>query len=200
MTAAPKICYLCGKTEAQLSEPLTHDHVIADCFFPQPKPANLLTLPCCVPCQKEYRLDEEYVRNAFAPISNVTGSADALQAWKKTHRSIKRRPAMYADFTKRMIPVKAGAATLPGLTFSQARTEKVMRKIVLGLHYHHTGKRLPDDVEMDVYFQPEKLLEDLLQHRQYNGYYGNTITRARGKSGQPRFSFGGCRMMTSRTH
>jgi hypothetical protein len=134
-----RVCYLCGKTEAQLSEPLTQDHVIADCFFPQPRPATLLTLPCCVPCQKEYSMDEEYIRNAFAPISNVSANADALQAWKKTHRSMKRRAALYADFLRRTFPVTVGGIKLPGLKFSQARTEKVMRKIVLGLHYHHTG-------------------------------------------------------------
>jgi hypothetical protein len=44
-------CCLCGKSEIEIGEQLTKDHVIADCFFPQPKPANLLTLPCCVPCQ-----------------------------------------------------------------------------------------------------------------------------------------------------
>src|SRR5258707_4205943 len=143
MAAASQICYLCGKDETQLSEPLTHDHVIADCFFPQPKPANLLTLPCCVACQKEYRMDEEYVRNAFAPISNVSASTDALQAWKKTHRSIKRRPALHSDFMQRIFPVSIGGVNLSGLSFSQARTEKVMRKIVLGLHYHHTGVVLP---------------------------------------------------------
>jgi hypothetical protein len=178
MNGISKVCYLCGKDETQLSEPLTHDHVIADCFFPQPKPANLLTLPCCVPCQKEYRMDEEYVRNAFAPISNVSASTDALQAWKKTHRSIKRRPSMYADFVKRMLPVSDGKDNLLGLTFSQARTEKVMRKIVLGLHYHHTGVRLPNDVEMTVHFQPTTMLDDFLKHRRYAGYYGDTFSYA----------------------
>jgi ABC-type long-subunit fatty acid transport system fused permease/ATPase subunit len=84
-------------------------------------------------------MDEEYIRNAFAPISNVSANADALQAWKKTHRSMKRRAALYADFLRRTFPVTVGGIKLPGLKFSQARTEKVMRKIVLGLHYHHTG-------------------------------------------------------------
>lgn len=178
MSRPASVCYLCGKTEAQLGEPLTKDHVIADCFFPQPKPANLLTLPSCVPCQKEYRMDEEYVRNAFAPISNVTGSSDAMQAWKKTHRSIKRRPALNADFMKRIFPVSVGGVNLPGLAFSQARTEKVMRKIVLGLHYHHTGVRLPNDVEMTIHFQPKDILENILKQRRYAGYYGDTLSYA----------------------
>jgi hypothetical protein len=172
------ICYLCGKTEEQLGEPLTKDHVVADCFFPQPKPANLLTLPCCASCQKEYRMDEEYIRNAFAPISNLSANADALQAWKKTRRSMKRRTALYADFLKRTFPVPIVGGTLPGLSFSQARTEKVIRKIVLGLHYHHTGVRLPNNVEMTVHFQPDKILEELIKHWRYTGYYGNTFSYA----------------------
>jgi hypothetical protein len=173
-----RICYLCGKTEAELGSTLTSDHVIADCFFPQPKPANLLTLPCCDDCQREYRKDEEYIRNSFAPISNLTANKDALQAWKKTHRSMKRRAAMYADFLKRTFPIAVGARTILGLSFSQERTDKVIRKMVLGLHYHHTGVRLPSDVKMHVYFQPSKILDDLLKHRKYVGRYGNTVSYA----------------------
>jgi hypothetical protein len=123
-------------------------------------------------------MDEEYVRNAFAPISNVSGSTDALQAWKKTHRSIKRRPALFADFMKRTLPVSVGNVKLLGLSFSQARTEKVIRKIVLGLHYHHTGVRLPNDVEMTIHFQPKDILDNILKLRQYAGNYGGTISYA----------------------
>ena len=53
-TRRPRICYLCRKSESECAEPLTNDHVFPDGFFPKPKPANLLTLPCCVPCQKKY--------------------------------------------------------------------------------------------------------------------------------------------------
>jgi hypothetical protein len=68
--------------------------------------------------------------------------------------------------------------TVPGLSFSQERTEKALRKIVLGLHYHHTGSMLPPDVSMTVYFQPQSILEDLIKHRKYVGRYGNPFSYA----------------------
>jgi len=118
------------------------------------------------------------VRNSFAAISNLSGNADALQAWKASHRSLKYRKALYADFLKRVTPVELGGKTLLGLGFSQERTEKVLRKIVLGLHFHHTGSMLPPDIPMTVYFQPENTLEDLIKHWKYVGRYGNTVSYA----------------------
>jgi hypothetical protein len=100
----PRICYLCGKTEEELGEKLTKDHVIPNGFFPKPKPPNLLTLPCCLSCQKEYRMDEEYVRNSLSAISNVGANKDAHYAWKATHRALMRRPALNADFKGRIAP------------------------------------------------------------------------------------------------
>jgi hypothetical protein len=173
-----QICYLCGKTEEELGAPLTSDHVIADCFFPQPKPKNLLTLPCCPACQKAYSKDEEYVRGSLSAISNLGTNKDALYAWKKTHRGLQRRPAVYADFRSRMSPVKVHGTTLPGLLFSQQRTEKVVKKIALGLHYHLTGVLFPADVETSVFYQPDTLLENILKQAQYRGYYGNSFSYA----------------------
>jgi hypothetical protein len=172
------MCYLCGKTEAELGAALTSDHVIADCFFSQPKPANLLTLPCCVACQKEYSKDEEYVRNSLSAISNLGENKDALYAWKKTHRGLKRKPAVYADFRSRITPVEIHGATLSGLLFSQQRTEKVVTKIARGLHYHLTGVRFTSNVETSVFYQPAELLEHLLKHAQHMGYYGDSFSYA----------------------
>jgi hypothetical protein len=173
-----RVCYLCGKTEAELGAKLTQDHIIADCFFPQPKPKNLLTLPCCVSCQKEYRKDEEYVRNSLVAISNLSANKDAHYGWKKAHRGLQRRPALYADFGKRMFPFEVQGATFWGLKISQGRTEKVLRKIALGLHYHRTGVLLPANVETDVYPQPKTLLDDILKQSQYKGYFGETFSYA----------------------
>jgi hypothetical protein len=174
----PRVCYLCGKTETELGAGLTRDHVIADSFFPQPKPKNLLTLPCCVSCQKEYGKDEEYVRNSLTAISDLSANNDALFAWKKTHRGLQRRSALYADFKNHMFPLKVQSATLLGLKFSQSRTEKVVRKIARGLHYHRTGVLLPASVYTSVFYQPKTLLDDLLKQSQYKGYFGNTLSYA----------------------
>ena len=124
-------------------------------------------------------MDEEYLRNNLSAISDVGGNPDALKSWKTTHRSLKRRGAMYADFTNRMTPLTVGKNTFQGLSFSQARTEKVIRKIVKGLHFHHTKQRLPENAQIQVYYQPENTLDDLLKnHMRFKGRYGDSFSYA----------------------
>ncbi len=178
----PRICYLCGKKEEDLAEKLTSDHVIAAGFFAPPKPLNLLTLPCCLSCQKEYRDDEEYVRNSLSAISNLSANKDAFTAWKTTHRALKRRPALNADFRSRISTVEVQGAKMLGLEFSQQRTEKVVKKMVAGLHYHHTGKRLPENIEAEVSYNPDVLLEDMLRQAGFKGYFGKAFSYAGGVS------------------
>lgn len=173
-----KICYLCGKTEQDIGSALTSDHIIPDCFFPRPKPNNLLTLPCCTGCQKEYQKDEEYVRNSLSAISNLGKNKDALYAWKAAHRALLRRPAIAADFRGRMAPFRVNGAKVIGLQFSQERTEKVIQKIAIGLHYHFTGKLFPKTVQTEISYQPPEILAETLKHAQYMGYFGNTFSYA----------------------
>jgi hypothetical protein len=108
----------------------------------------------------------------------VSANKDAHYACKATHRALMRRPALKADFRGRIAPVEMHGAKLPGLVFSQERTEKVVRKIALGLHYHHTGKVLPTSVEAEVFYQPDKLLEDTLKLAQHKGYFGDSFSYA----------------------
>jgi hypothetical protein len=44
-----KQCYLCGE-ELINKRNKTKDHVPPYCIFPQDKPRNLLTIPCCKKC------------------------------------------------------------------------------------------------------------------------------------------------------
>jgi len=123
-------------------------------------------------------MDEEYVRNSLSAISNVSANKDAHYAWKATHRALMRRPALNADFRGRIAPFEVQSAKLPGLMFSQERTEKVIKKIALGLHCHNTGKRFPTNVEAKVFYQPDKLLEDMLKSAQHKGYFGDSFSYA----------------------
>ena len=50
-----KLCIYCQKNEAT-----TVDHVPPKAMFPKPRPANLITVPCCDPCNKSFKNDDEY--------------------------------------------------------------------------------------------------------------------------------------------
>ena len=39
---------------------LTRDHIPPKELFPNPRPSNLITVPCCERCRSEQSLDDEY--------------------------------------------------------------------------------------------------------------------------------------------
>jgi hypothetical protein len=63
-----KQCYLCG-------EPLkkninkSKDHTPPECIFPNEKPKNLITIPCCIACNREFSPIDEKLRNFFAVLA-----------------------------------------------------------------------------------------------------------------------------------
>lgn len=54
-------CAFCGSTTA-----LTRDHLPPKSFFRRPRPANLITVPCCEACRARTGNDDEYFRFALA--------------------------------------------------------------------------------------------------------------------------------------
>jgi hypothetical protein len=52
------LCIYCGQRPAT-----TKDHVPPKSFFAQPRPDNLITVPCCYQCNAGYGTDDERVRN-----------------------------------------------------------------------------------------------------------------------------------------
>lgn len=171
-------CYLCGKPSGEL----TRDHVPPACLFPKPRPSNLITLPCCEDCQREYQKDEEYFRTNISTISDIETNEKVKEIWQTTLRSLSRSHGLRKDVISRMAPAEIkspsglyfGSAT--GISIPQDRTKRVLRKIALGLYYHHTGSRITDDFEVDVYFQPKEYSPDLLKQFRYIGYFKDVFS------------------------
>lgn len=176
-----KLCYLCGKSLNKL----TRDHVIPLCLFPKPRPSNLITLPCCKDCQREYQEDEEYFRNNISAISYLPTNENAKAIWQKALKSLSRGPGLREDMKSRVSaanitsPSGLYLGTATGIEIPQDRTKKVLRKIALGLFYHHTGSRVPDNFRPYVYFQPKEDFSDLLQKSaRYIGDFKDTFFSA----------------------
>src|SRR4051812_40316879 len=70
------LCYLCQKRPAT-----TKDHVPPKSLFPKPRPSNLMTLPCCFPCNNRFSKHEEYFR-LFAS-SCINRSAQGHNIWNE---------------------------------------------------------------------------------------------------------------------
>lgn len=160
-------CYLCNKNFAD-----TRDHVPPECLFPDPKPSNLITLPCCSPCNRSYSKDEEYFRDNFSMISKR--SPAVKQLWGKTRRSYLRRPLKLRDIKSRLVDlnlkteggIHLGRAT--GLKFDESRTNRVIEKIVKGLFFRHTNKIIHSRVLFHIFFNPADILETYFRRRMFD--------------------------------
>ena len=59
-------CIYCGKNEST-----TRDHIPPKCFFPSPRPNNLITVPCCEECNNNFGKDDERVRNLLTSLAST---------------------------------------------------------------------------------------------------------------------------------
>ncbi len=82
-----QICIYCGKRGGT-----TKDHVPPKCFFPSPRPSNLIAVPCCCVCKKDYEKYDEPVRNLLTSLEtteNHPGIRDQIAG--KRNRSYLRK-------------------------------------------------------------------------------------------------------------
>lgn len=81
------LCIYCGQSTSD-----TKDHIPPLCFFPKPRPNNLITVPCCQYCNNKLGKDDERVRNLITSLSNTEqhiGIKDQLS--EKRNRSLERK-------------------------------------------------------------------------------------------------------------
>jgi hypothetical protein len=57
----------------------TADHIPPKSFFAQPRPGNLVTVPCCEPCRVRDQRHDETVRNLFASLNVTEGHPDVMR-------------------------------------------------------------------------------------------------------------------------
>lgn len=127
-----KWCYLCHGTEN-----MTSDHVPPKNLFPEPRPTNLITVPCCTKCNAEYsKLDEQF--RAF-----VTTAANASKAGKEIMRSkvfggsFKRSPRLKERMRSGLQPgvfsTPFGKVDVPLITVERSFMEPFFVRMTKGL-------------------------------------------------------------------
>ena len=146
MTKQAEPCFNCGAANGD-----TRDHVFPRALFPTPRPANLLTVPCCISCQASFQPDEGYFRDLVAGGAYSDPQARAL--WDgPVQRSFARDPkarAALADGLRRMefrSPAGLFLGELVGVEGDQGRIGAILRKIVRGLFFLDLRTPMPDDV------------------------------------------------------
>ena len=173
------VCYLCGADQAMGK--LTRDHVFPNGLFPSPKPKNLLTLPCCEPCQKRFSLDEEYFRNRLATSESVFLTTEGEKLWERVLPSYKKTPAKHTEILNNLIDVEvksSGGIYLgkrKGFRIDKERFDNVLMKILSGLHFYHSGKTA-NSHEIVVLFDPVNSLNEYLKYIRFGQNLGDVVS------------------------
>ncbi len=133
-------------------EPSTRDHIPPLAFFPKPRAANLVTVPCCEPCREGWSKDDEYFRFVVLNSEELEGQELARQPIQSMLRSLRKiGKTRFTDMVGRSLGAvnlrtEGGIllGTKPALEVDGNRLGRVGERIVRGLFFHEVGKRVPD--------------------------------------------------------
>jgi hypothetical protein len=128
------------------------DHIPPTLLFPEPKP-TLITVPCCSSCNGAAATDDEYFRLAIAIREDVAERTDVRSILPAIYRSLMRPKARGLNVLFNRALVRKDVISAEGLVLGNKpafkpdmiRLGRVAQRIVTGLFYYKTGRRLPDD-------------------------------------------------------
>jgi hypothetical protein len=131
----------------------TNDHVPPKTLFTPPLPSNLITVPACGSCNNGASDDDEVFRNELSIVAGSFGeSANAGERLQPSLRSIRRNVERYS----------AGGIYL-GLGYAVPVTrgaqDRVLRRIVRGLYWHHFRAALSTDSHIELVFIDKNKLD-----------------------------------------
>jgi hypothetical protein len=151
MTKQP--CAICGVRPAT-----TQDHVPPAGIFLKPRPSDLVTVPCCRECNVEGSKWDEPFRVYLAMHVSRHDSEwqrrfDAQVLPTARHnRKLQRKILESAEHV--LLRTAAGILLGPAVSIqwdSEAH-DRVVERIVRGLHFRHTGEILGGDAKVRVHF------------------------------------------------
>lgn len=163
-----KICIYCDERPATTGK---GDHVIPRQLFPEPRPNNLITVPCCEVCNSGFQHDEEHFTTLFVAHAAALGvSTQATEIGnKRMVEWLTHRPKLREYIREYIVPL-ADRKNIPpyieyGIEVSTTSVKRVLSKMTKGLFYHHTGLVLAkgyrvwsrfdlDDEQVERYVKP----------------------------------------------
>lgn len=142
-------CVYCGATRN-----LTKDHIPPKNLFPNPRPSNLITVPCCYDCNHQTSLDDEYFRLILSTCQAASDHPAAKRLWPAIRRSLSRphkpriKEVSFIETPKARAPSELLAQRNQAFVVDCCRIDKILAKIVRGLFFHQRGYRLPSTYEV----------------------------------------------------
>jgi hypothetical protein len=137
-----KICIYCGE-----NNPTTKDHIPPKGLFANPRPSNLLTVPCCSTCHDKTSKDDEYFRDMLSMCISTFNHPDVQGILPKVFRAlakpnkIKSTKAFIETIGLQEYKTMSGIYHTYGVDIF--RLDKVVERTVKGLYYHERGVIFP---------------------------------------------------------
>jgi len=169
-----KSCIYCGS-----SKDMTVDHIPPKALFPEPRPSNMLTVPCCKKCNESFSKDDEYFRTALVNHASVFSDPNVQAVNEKLLRSMSRpeAAAMASAIRKSLHVVDVtshGGIYLgrsPAMMVSADRINRVTDRIARGLFYITHDYPVPMRYEVTCVFKKDAAFsmpeEFIAQHRRF---------------------------------
>lgn len=136
------------------------DHIPPQCFFPAPRPTDLITVPCCQACNGAFSRDDLYAHITIAGRQDVGVQSrfsgpvsNALNSLEKPSNQ-KLRSMLAKTFVQRDARLPSGVVLpdQPIMLVDAPRLRGWLQRIVRGLYYHEVNERVPEDFEVTVGF------------------------------------------------
>ena len=108
-------------------------------LFESPRPSNLITIPCCGPCNKSFDEDEEYFRVAVAGFYNANSAGKSVSKNRVVPRTLKRRRLrkpiddIRISFKQIALVTHTSIEEAGQFDLDRARVDRVLTKITKGL-------------------------------------------------------------------
>lgn len=121
------LCYLCGKPAT------TGDHAPPAGFFPDPKPDNLITVPCCRKCNGSYSMDDEAFRAWIVAPENLSAAGHWIRENKVYQNTFKNRPKLVENIKLHMGEIEIDGKKVDVLNFPADRANRFLIRLTKAL-------------------------------------------------------------------
>jgi hypothetical protein len=136
-------CTYCGRVRK-----LTDDHVPPKLFLAKPYPPNLVTVPACRSCNESFQHDDEYTRLIICHHPDVARNPVGRLLAPAAFRSLQKpQAAAFARYveSQRSLSLLFGpdGSRIAVVTADRRRIDAVGARLIRGLFFADTGRRLP---------------------------------------------------------
>jgi hypothetical protein len=149
-----KICVYCGSTAE-----LTRDHIPPKALFPQPRPADLITVPSCRTCNGNASRDDEYLkvmgtlRDDLASDPNVQRLLPSVLRGLARPQALRLARSIVSTIREVEIKTTSGLYVGKGIGYDVDLSvlDRVMARTVKGLYFHHFGRPIPAEYDVAAF-------------------------------------------------